>query len=97
MSWVVLRFCCGCDGRRVECVLSRGSLDGCLFDLDMRLVGRLTEAKMRRAMLEAPRVRRLAFRRRGEEVMVKKAEPRATTLARPKAMIVERAMIIVEG
>lgn len=51
---------------------------------------------MRRAMLEAPRVRRLVFKRRGEEVMVKMAEPRATALARLKAMMVERAMI-VEG
>lgn len=52
---------------------------------------------MRRAMLEAPMVRRLAFRRRGEEVMVKMAEPRATALARPKAMMLERAMIYGEG
>lgn len=62
--------------------------------LGYEVVGRLTEAKMRRAMPEAPMVRRLAFRRRGEEVMVKMAEPRATALARPKAMMVERAMVI---
>jgi hypothetical protein len=52
---------------------------------------------MMRAMPEATMVKRLRFRRRGEEVMVKIAEPRATMLARLKTMMVERAMIDVEG
>lgn len=48
---------------------------------------------MMRAMPEATIVRRLRFPRRGEEMIVRAAEPTAIALARPKKRIVERAMM----
>lgn len=53
----------------------------------------LVEAKMMRAMPEATMVKRLRLPRRGEEMIVKAAEPMAAAPARPKKRIVERAMM----
>lgn len=48
---------------------------------------------MMRAMPEATIVKKLRFPRRGEEKIVKAAEPMATAPARPKKRMVEGAMM----